>query len=254
MKNNIDVNAYLQEAEAEFSGFYGEDMYSFDDNTEMYFNAEGEDIYSAEGDVAVASPVRRSPSPYQITIVNSTVAPLNAIIFGQGIYLLSANFGSAVGITITPSQANVSYLQLLNQSAAQPFETSLLRIQSTNTAQITQIILITSTDANGQQCSIPLITQSYFSANQFQSGILDIPYNLKVDSNTFLTYSVLGSTTVIMTFFPAEKSNIARMLGGRSALQNYGVPQVPVAAAPVYVAPRMMRPRVSARIGAPIAR
>jgi hypothetical protein len=148
----------------------------------------------------------------------------------------------------------VSYLQLLNQSAAQPFETSLLRIQSTNTAQITQIILITSTDANGQQCSIPLITQSYFSANQFQSGILDIPYNLKVDSNTFLTYSVLGSTTVIMTFFPAEKSNIARMLGGRSALQNYGVPQVPVAAAPVYVAPRMMRPRVSARIGAPIAR
>lgn len=244
---NFDVNAYLHEAEQEFSGANG-DMYSFDDNSELYFNAD--DMYSADAaEVAaqpVAQPVRRSPSPYQITITNSTPAPLNAIVFGKNIYLLSANFGSAIGISITPSQANVTYLQLLQQSGDMPFETSLIRVQSTNTAQITQIINITSTDANGQQATIPLITQSYFSANQFQAGILDIPYNLKVDGNTYLTYSVLGSTTVVMTFFPAEKANVARMLGGASTLQKYGVPQVPVAAMPVYVAPKVMRPKLGA--------
>ena len=245
MKAHFDVNAYLNQAEAEFSGMNGQDLYSFDDNSEMFFNAD--DLYSADAEAApvvVAAPVRRSPSPYQIAITNSTPTPLNAILFGKNIYLLSPNFGSAVGVTVTPSQANVNYLQLLQQSGDQPFETSLLRVQSTNTAQITQIINITSTDANGQQCTIPLITQSYFSANQFQAGILDIPYNLKIDGNTFLTYSVLGNTTVVMTFFPAEKANPARMLGGGSTLQKYGVPQVPVAAMPVYVAPKVMRPKI----------
>lgn len=245
---HFNVAAYLHEAENEFSGFNGqEDMYSFDDNTEMQFNYD--DMYSADAIEAAAAPavapVRKSPSPYQISITNTTGSPLNAIIFGANIYLLSTNFGSAVGITITPSQSTVTYLQLLQQSNLQPFETSLIRIQSTNTAQITQIINITSTDANGQQCTIPLITQSYFSANQYQAGILDIPYNLKVDGNTFLTYQVLGSTTVVITFFPAEKANVARMLGAqRSTLQKYGVPQVPVAAMPVYVAPNVMRPKV----------
>lgn len=245
MKAHFDVNAYLREAEAEFSGFNGsKDMYSFDDNSELFFNAD--DLYSADAAEAVAAPVRRSPSPYQISIVNSTAGALNAVIFGKNIYLLSTNFGSAVGITITPSQSTVSYLQLLQQSGDQPFETSLIRIQSTNTAQITNIINITSTDANGQQCTIPLITQSYFSANQYQSGILDVPYNLKVDGNTYLTYSVFANTTVVMTFFPANKANPARMLAGASTLQKYGVPQVPVAAMPVYVAPKVMQPRLGA--------
>jgi hypothetical protein len=241
MANKFDVNAYLRQAEAEFSGFDGEDLYSFDDNTELYFNADDSDLYSADGGDAPSQPIRRSPSPYQLLITNTTPNPLEAIIFGKNIYLLSPNFGSSVGITLTPSQAGVSYLQVLQQSGDQPFETSLIRVQSTNTAQITQIINITSTDANGQKCTIPLITQSYFSANQFQAGIIDIPYNLKVDGNTYLTYTVLGNTTVVMTFFPAEKANVSRMLAGASTLQKYGAPQVPIAAQPVYVAPRLGR-------------
>ena len=234
MNKHFDVQRYLENAEAQFSGFGG-DMYSFDDNSEIYFNAD--DLYSVDAAPA-ATAVRRSPSPYQIAIVNSTAGTLNAVLFGANIYLLTTNFGSAVGVTVTPSQTNVSYFQLLQQSGDQPFETSLIRIQSSNTAQITNIINITSTDANGQQCTIPLITQSYFSANQFQAGILDIPYNLKVDGNTYLTYPVFANTTVVVTLFPAEKANVSRMLGGASTLQKYGVPQVPVAAQPVYVAPR----------------
>jgi hypothetical protein len=241
MTKKFDVNAYLRQAEAEFSGFDGEDLYSFDDNTELYFNADDEDLYSADGSEAPSQPVRRSPSPYQLLITNSAGVPLDAVIFGKNIYLLSPNFGSAPGITITPSQAGVSYLQVLQQSGDQPFETSLIRIQSTNTAQVTQIINITSTDSNGQKCTIPLITQSYFSANQFQSGIVDIPYNLKVDGNTYLTYTVLGNTTVVMTFFPSEKANISRMLNGSSTLQKYGAPQVPIASQPIYVAPATIK-------------
>lgn len=245
MKTKFDITGYLADAEAQFSGFDGNDMYSFDDNSQLFFNADA-DMYSADAAERVAAPERRSPSPYQLVITNTTAGTLAAVLFGKNIYLLSTNYGSAVGLTVEPSQSNVSYLQLLQQSGDQPFETSLIRIQTTTNTQLTQIVNITSTDANGQQCTIPLITQSYFSANQFQSTILDIPYNLKIDGNTYLTYNVLADETVTMTFFPAEKANVSRMLGGASTLQKYGVPSVPVAAQPMYVTPASMRPRIKA--------
>jgi len=251
MKNNFDIDAYLRQAEAQFSGFDGDDNFDGNTNLDLSFDgdygADGEesgadgDYYGAEGGTPAP---RKQSSPYQVSITNSTVTPLTATLFGMNQYLLTPNFGSAVGITVVPSQTNVSYLELLQQSASQPFETSLIRIQSTNTAQITQIITITSKDANGQLCQIPLITQSYFSANQFQSGILDVPYAVKIDGNTNLQFTVLGSTTVVMTFFPAEKANISRNLNGQGALQQYASPSVAVAAMPVYVTPKSMRPKV----------
>lgn len=229
----FDVNAYLDFAERKFSGANGYEYGDFVSNDDLDLGFDGSMVAAS-----VASQAKQ-PSPYQVSVVNSTAGALTAVLFGNNQYLLTSNFGSAVGITVTPSQTNVSYLELLQQSAAQPFETSLIRIQSTNTAQITNIVTITSKDANGQLAQIPLITQSYFSANQFQSGILDIPFSLKIDGNTNLSFSVLANTTVVMTFFPSNKANVSRQLNGNSTLQTYALPNVPVAATPVYVSPRV---------------
>ena len=232
MKNNFNIDAYLRNAEAEFSGADGSEFdYGFDGNADLDFSF----------DAAPAAPIAplKQPAPYQISVVNSTAGSLTAILFGKNIYDNTANFGSAVGITCTPA-SSISYNQLLNQSAAQPFETSLIRIQSTNTAQVTQVININSSDANGQSANIPLYTTSYFSANQFQSGIVDIPYTLKVEGNTYISFTVLANTTVIFDFFPINKVNQSRNLNGQSALQNYATPNVPVAAMPLYVSPRQI--------------
>jgi hypothetical protein len=237
MKKQFDIDAYLRDAEAHFSGADGmewefDEVSNFESNTNLDLSFDGDEM-SGTGGTAM-----KQASPYQVSIVNSTAGTLNAVLFGMNQYLLTANFGSAVGITVTPSQTNVTYLELLQQSASQPFETSLIRIQSTNTAQITQIITITSKDANGQLCQIPLITQSYFSANQFQAGILDIPFAVKIDGNTNLTLPILATTTVTMTFFPAEKANISRNLNGAATLQQYAAPNVPIATMPVYLSPK----------------
>lgn len=223
MKNHIDVERYLNEVEEEFSGFEGH----FDHGMDLDFSG-------AQG-VAQDIPAPVTPSPYQISVQNTTAGTLTAVLFGKNQYLLSTNFGSATGIVVTPSQTNVTYLELLQQSAEQPFETSLIRVQSTNTAQVTQILTITSRDANGQECTVPLITQSYFSANQFQGTIIDVPYSVRVDGNTNIQFPVLANTTVTMTFFPAEKINASRALAGRSAVKQYGAPSVPVIS-PVYPA------------------
>ena len=53
-----------------------------------------------------------------------------------------------------------------------------------------------------------------------------MPYSVKIDGNTSLTSTILATTTVTYTFFPAEKVNVAKGLGGQGAVQVYGNPQV----------------------------
>lgn len=232
MENSFNIDRYLSEAEERFSGFDGDyDDYDMDDEYDGFddYDMAEDMIDEDEWDNASgrsASVSGKSPSPYQITIVNTTAGTLTAVVFGKNKYLLSTNFGSATGLTVTPAQSNVSYLELLQQSAEQPFETSLIRVQSSNATQVTQILTVTVKDANGQSATLPIITQSYFSSYQQQSGILDVPYNLKVDGNTNVAFPVLAGATVTLTFFPSEKVNIAKGLAGKKPVQMYGNPQV----------------------------
>jgi len=227
MKKVFNIDKYLEEADTRFSGAGGLDPFS--DAAEesgggLFASADGnDDEYWATGQ-RMAQP--KSPTPYQVIVENTTGGTLTATLFGKNQYLLSTNFGSPAGIVITPAQTNISYLELLQQSADQPFETSLIRIQSSEATQITQILTVTSKDANGQEAVVPIITQSYFSANQFQSGILDVPYTVRIDGNTNISFPVLGETTVTMTFFPSMKWNDARTLVGAKPVQQYGAPAV----------------------------
>jgi hypothetical protein len=226
MKNNFNIDRYLNEAEERFSGFYGEDYDDFNGDDFDLFEGDGDDLYSYSNATGGGMDMLKSPAPYQLTVVNTTAGNLTLVMFGQNQFLLSTNFGSSVGLSVTPAQTNVSYLQLLQQSASQPFETSLIRVQSTNASQVTQILTVTVTDANGQSATLPIITQSYFSSYQQQSGILDVPYQVKIDGNTSITSTILANTTVTYTFFPAEKVNTAKGLAGQGAVQVYGNPQV----------------------------
>ncbi len=142
--------------------------------------------------------------PYQLSIVNTSNRSQTAVLFGYNDCKYSSNFSSGDGIKITPTQTNESYLDMLKQSVNHPFETSLIRIQSGSVAQMSQIINTRTVDSNGEPSNIPLITQSYFSSNQFNSGVLDIPYTLKVDGNTELSFIVLANSAVHFTLFPKK--------------------------------------------------
>lgn len=241
MQKKLNIDAYISMAEENFSGADGyqdPNLENLDLGFEGEFGADGDYYYAdasnnemgmSYANGAVAQVAAKQPTPYQVNVTNTTLLPATVVLFGMNTYLLTPNFGSSVGVIVTPAQTNVSYLELLQQSASQPFETSLIRVQTSNPSQLTQILTVTSKDANGQLCQIPIITQSYFSANQFQSTILDIPYPVKIDGNTYITFSILGNTTATYTFFPAEKINASRILGGGSELQQYSAPAVPVA-------------------------
>ncbi len=224
-KNNFNIDRYLDEAEQRFSGFYGDDYDDFIGDDFDLFEGD-EELMQYSNATGGGMDMLKTPAPYQVLVNNTTAGNLTLVMFGYNQFLLSTNFGSSVGLSVTPAQTNVSYLQLLTQSSSQPFETSLIRIQSANTTQVTQIITISVSDANGQSATLPIITQSYFSSYQQQSGILDVPYSLKIDGNTSVSFPVLATTVVIITFFPAEKVDTARALNGKNAKAVYGNPQV----------------------------
>ena len=220
MKKSFNVLAFLRSNEVATNGFDGLDDFSADD---MYSQAVG-------GGVEMT----KQATPYQITVTNTTTTSKKLILFGSYKYLLEPNFGSDSGLTVSPSQANVSYSQLIQQVAQQPFDTSLIRIQSQNSSQITQILNINKQNANGQLFTEPLITQNYFSAYQQQSGILDINYNMTIDGSTWIQTTVLGtsdSNIVTYTFFPASTINLARPLVGKKPQVMYATPSVPTAVA-----------------------
>jgi hypothetical protein len=274
-ENFSGANGYqdpnLANLDLSFEGEFGADGDYYDADGDYmdadgYYDADG-DYMDADGDYSYAAATPRSghtwrpapsrpmaapaqrrvaakqPTPYQVNVSNTTAGTLTVVLFGLNTYLLDPNFGSSTGVTVTPAQVSVTYLELLNQSASQPFETSLIRIQTSTASQLTQILTVVSKDANGQLCQIPVITQSYFSANQFQSTILDVPYPVKIDGNTYVTFPILGNTTATYTFFPAEKINTSRVLGGGSELQQYSAPAVPVAVPMFSARPVGMKPR-----------
>lgn len=216
----FNVDAYLADAEAHYSNMGGDDG---DFNANIFDNADGDEVQATS--TASSAP---TPTPYSVIVANTTAGTLTCILFGKNQWLLTTNFGSAAGLTVTPAQTNVSYLELLQQSADMPFETSLIRVQSSNATQVTQIWTVTTKDANGQQATLPIIMSNYFSAYQQQSGIMDVPYSLRIDGNTQVAFPVLASTTVTVTFFPALKANQTREIAGKNAVQQYGAPAVNV--------------------------
>lgn len=232
--NKFNVAGYLADAERAYSNANGHAYMDFSTQSDVFLGADGSGAPCANGPI-----IGKKPNPYQLNISNTTGGNLTCILFGHNYYLLTANFGSATGITVTPSTTAVNYLTLLTQSASQPFETSLIRVRSSNTSQVTQQIGLTSVDANGQQLTIPIIVENYFSANQYQSTIVDIEYNMRLDGNTWLSFTVLANTSLTMTFFPASKANVAHVLSGAPALQQYAAPAVAVTASPVYVKPQL---------------
>lgn len=217
MEKKLNIDGYLQMIDSKFSGANG------------YENSLLDGIYSgadAMADARMMSPQvqeqRTQPSPYQVSITNSTAGDLTAILFGYNQYQNTANYGSPVGITVTPT-TGVSYIQLLSQSASQPFETSKIRVKSTNAAQVGQSFNITALDASGDTCTKPVIAEMYISPDQFRSDMVDVPRNIVIDGNTVISVVVFATTTVVFTFFPLEKVNVTRVLGGtgKSPLKLY---------------------------------
>jgi len=97
---------------------------------------------------------------------------------------------------------------------------------------------VTSTDANGETCSKPLVTQSGFSPMQFQGTILDFYTDAFFDGNTYLSIPIIAGSQSPMSLFiyPAMKVNAARQLNGQASNKLYSSAMVGFRRTPVHAA------------------
>lgn len=144
-------------------------------------------------------------SPYVLNVENNTDELKKCVLFGASKNLSNPNFGSDLGVSVKMAYDNISYGQLLYQSGYKPFETEYVRIHSSNPSQLTQILHLDCWDANGQELYYPINTSIFFSAMQFQSSIIDINHNIKIDFNTMLTINVLPKSNFTISLFPKPK-------------------------------------------------
>ena len=225
------IQRYLQNANRRANEqFIGVDGFIDDD---MYFAGDMNNWFAAEGDAMAApaaAPSAMRSQPYILTVSNASNAAVTIDIFGAYIYLNNAGFSNGTltvsNVTITSNLSNVSYYNLLNQSAYSPFTIGSTLISSVNgtAAQVLQPITLTTQDANGNQ-AVKILTP-VVDPYQNQSGIVDLKQPFRIDGFTKLTFQIFATSSVQFQFYPSDTINVARGLGGNPVSKQYGSPKI----------------------------
>lgn len=150
--------------------------------------------------------VTKGETPYQITIKNNGDSPEIVTLFDKNKLKEKNNFGHSENIELL-SVGDITYEHLLNMISDKEINgSSLIRIQTSNPSQLLQELLLKSSSPHGE-ISFQLITQSYFSVNQFQNTILDIPIDITVDNDFGIELNMLPKSSYTLTIFPSECKN-----------------------------------------------
>lgn len=210
-----ELRGYLRNAENQ-SGFDsydnadGEgDMSAFDDDDMSYFD---DDQMSYADGGAKSIPLS---DPYVIQYQNTTTNDVTAYIFGYNDNSGTPNYGNPAAVVITNLQGG-TYGRLFNQSQNKNFKIGKWRFQSSTASQLTQTFSINHVDANGKQYSAPLNLSVMLDAYQFQSTVLDVAKVVTVDGNTYVSFTLKASATLVISMYPVTViSNKAVLNGGR---------------------------------------
>ncbi len=193
------------------------------DYAEGHMQATGADVqaFAASSRVDVAR-------PYIINITNANGALTNYLLFGSSANRVSATFNEPAGITVTYGLAGYSYLQLLADSESKPFTVGRIRLDDTTaggaTANLTAPLTVSKTSSEGTLFQSPLTP--YQALNQFITTAIEIPCNFEVDGDTQIQGSLIATSSVRVSIFPAARASQTRQLNAKPELKGFGRPQI----------------------------
>jgi hypothetical protein len=216
-----ELHGYISGTER-MSGFdsydsYEGDMSYFDDSSSF----DGDDFSYASG----GSNTMNVSDPYVIQYANTTTANVTAILFGYNDYFGSTNYGNPVAVVITNLQGG-TYGRLIAQSNNKFFKIGKWRFQSSTSTQLQQTLSINHVDANGKVQTVPLNLSIMRDAYQQQSDIIDVTRPVSVDGNTFITFTLIGSATLVISMFPVSVLSGLAVLNGGQDLNTARAPRL----------------------------
>jgi hypothetical protein len=205
-------NSY-DSAEGDMSYFDNDDMSYFDNDNFSY--ASG-----GSANVGVSD-------PYVIQYYNSSSATVTAILFGYNDYFGVTNYGNSTSpyVAITNLQGG-TYGRLIAQSNNKFFKIGKWRFQSSTASQLQQTLSINHVDANGKVQTVPLNLSIMRDAYQQQSDIIDVTRPVSVDGNTYITFTLIGSATLVISMFPVSVLSGLAVLNGGQDLNTARAPRL----------------------------
>lgn len=164
--------------------------------------------------------------PYIVLVQNGNGILTNYVLFGSSQNRTSATFGNPAGISVTYGLAGYTYTQLLADTEAKPFTLGRIRIDllDTNTANLTSPLSVIKTSSEGTVFQSPLTP--YTALNQFITSAIEIPCNFEIDGDTSVQGSLVATSGIRVSFFPAHRVSPTRLLNKKPELKGLGRPQI----------------------------
>ncbi len=199
------------------------DMSYFDDDDMSYF--DGDNMSYASGPQSGAMPVS---DPYILQYQNTTTNNVTAIIFGYNDYFNQPNFGNSAAVVITNLQTGTiaGYGRMISQSNNKNFKIGKWRFQSSTSSQLQITLQLTHVDANGKQMITPLNLSVQRDAYQQQNDILDVTKVLTVDANTYISFTLIASATIVISMYPVDILSGKAKLNGGNTLNKARAPRL----------------------------
>ena len=204
-------------ANERFSGIDGFDNFSdaYQFNGDM--NAAGVNMHQYNA---------KTSMPYEFTVANGNTTATACTLFNSYVNRTAANFGNAVGITITSTLSNVTYAGLLAQSEHKNFECGMIYIEVTtgSNSGVTAAINLTQLDATNESTTKTLLPK--INPMQQQANVLEFYHTFKINGYTNLAITIPASTTVKYSFYASATVDPGRKLGNVSEIKDYSAPQI----------------------------
>ena len=167
------------------------------------------------------------PIPYIFIIENRSEEIQKAMLFGGESNKEKANYGSDAGIRIISGMPNVTYLEMLMQSIAQPFKASQVEFYSTPQQLALPVSYTYITDRKNAPFT-PTASLDNLSNEQDNDNITVMrAINLVaengcastrefeiIDDNSDISMYVLPKTIIVVKVYPAEKPDFKMKLSG----------------------------------------
>ncbi len=208
-----------------------ERMSSFDD----YDSADGDmssfdDYDSADGDsYATGAPQAESQSaPYVIQYQNTTTNDVTAIFLGFNDYATSTNYGNPTAIVLSNLQGG-TYGRLINQSNSKNFVISKWRFTASGsniTSQLTQTLTLNHVEANGVVTQVPINMSVLKDLFQYSTDAIDVTRRVTFDANTFFTFTLKASCTLVIAAYPTIVLSGKAVLNGGSNVNRAVAPRL----------------------------
>ena len=213
-------------------------------------DAFGDDAFGADGatsapvtHVRAARPVVSMPYIFTVTSTDSAAQPV--VLFGSEKNRTAVNFGNPSTISIAYDFSGfygggtTGYAALLARSESAPLVFGRLRLESTNTVQLSAPLNVTDYDPTGKQTTYPVV--NFVKLNQFDQNAIETETDLTLYGGTQLQYTQLAGVTCRWFFYAADVASLKRGLAGQGVVKTLSRPDTYIDQTVKLVAPSGMK-------------